>query len=104
MTQPSRILVIGSTGLVGSEFIRLASKKTKTDKIEVVGVDEKQLDITNKVSIEKYFRNNNFDVVINFAAFTDVDKAELEREDEKGLVWRLNVEGVENLAKALDLK
>lgn len=91
----SKILVIGSSGLVGSEFIRRASKK-----VDIIGVDEKTLDITDKSAVEDYFRKHNFDSVINFAAITDVDGAEKERENEKGFIWKLNVEGVKNLTEA----
>lgn len=90
-----KILVIGSSGLVGSEFVRLASKN-----VDIVGVDEKTLDITNETSIENYFSKNEFGSVINFAAITDVDGAEKERGEKDKLTWKLNVEGVQNLAKA----
>jgi dTDP-4-dehydrorhamnose reductase len=40
-----------------------------------------------------------FDTVVNFAAFTNVDAAEAQREDKNGLVWKLNVEGAENLSE-----
>lgn len=69
-----------------------------------IGVDEKTVDITNIDSIEKYFRENSkdFDTVVNFAAYTNVDGAERERGDENGLVWKLNVDGPKNLGDACD--
>ena len=63
-------------------------------------LDEKILDITNQQAVEEYFSKNNFDSAINFAAFTNVDAAEKERNDTKGLCYKLNVIGVENLAYA----
>lgn len=69
-----KLLVIGSSGLVGSEFVRLACQKA-----EVIGVDEKTLDITNKSLVEGYFEKHDFDSVINFAAYTDVDGAEKQK-------------------------
>lgn len=89
------ILVIGSSGLIGSKFVKEASKVT-----DVIGVDEKVLDITDKTAVDEYFSKNNFDSVINFAAITDVDGAEKEKNKKDGFVWKLNVEGVENLSKA----
>lgn len=90
-----KVLVIGATGMVASRFCILAK-----DKVDITGVDEKTLDITNFETVERYFEENKFDSVINFAAFTNVDAAEKERGDEAGLTWRLNVEGPINLAKA----
>lgn len=90
-------LVIGGSGLIGSRFIELTKKNNK-----ILTPDEEKLDITRKTSVEKYFEENNskFDVAVNFAAFTDVDGAEKERGDKGGLVWKLNVDGAENVAKA----
>jgi dTDP-4-dehydrorhamnose reductase len=89
-----KVLIVGASGMVASRFIDLANKK-----FDITPVDEKTLDITNKSAVEKYFSNNKLDAVVNFAAFTNVDAAEAQREDKLGLVWRLNVEGPENLAK-----
>ena len=88
-----KVLVIGATGLIGSRFCELAK-----DLINIVPIDEKTLDITDKSSVEKYFSQNQFDCVLNFAAVTDVDGAEKERGDENGFTWKLNVLGPKNLA------
>lgn len=92
-----KYLVTGGSGLIGSRFVNLLKKNDK-----ILSPDEKKLDITNKVSVENYFGKNRskFDVVINFAAYTNVDGAEKERGDKKGIVWKLNVLGAQNLAKA----
>jgi len=86
-----KYLIVGASGLMGSTFLSIVP--------DAIGVDEKTFDITDNSSIEKYFQKNKdkFDVVINFAAFTNVDAAEKERGDKDGLVWKLNVEGVKNL-------
>ncbi len=89
-----KILVIGASGLVGSRFVDLYQKSA-----QLLTPDEKQLDITVPSSIERNIRKNlNVEVIINFAAFTDVPAAEKERGNKKGLVWKLNVEGAENIA------
>lgn len=90
-----KLLVIGATGLVGSRFCDLIR-----DKIEIVAADENTLDITNDISVKKYFNENSFDTVLNFAAFTNVDAAEAERGNENGLAFKINVIGPSNLAKA----
>lgn len=81
-----KVLAIGHTGLVGSRFVELAK-----DNLDIIGIDEKTLDITNKEAIEKYFAENKFDVVVNFSAFTDVAEGESQWNDENGLCYRLNV-------------
>lgn len=82
-----KLLVIGATGMVASRFVDLAK-----NRFDIVSADEKTIDITNKEAIDKYFEENSFDAVINFAAFTNVDAAEAQRGDEDGIVWKLNVE------------
>ncbi len=89
-----KVLVIGASGLIGSKFVDLTK-----DKLNITPVDERTLDITKSESIEGYFGDYNFDSVLNFAAITNVDAAEKERADEKGLTWKLNVEGPENLSR-----
>ena len=90
-----RVLVIDATGLIGSRFVELAK-----NIFEIIPVDEKVLDITNQQAVEEYFSTTQLDAVVNFAAFTNVDAAEKERNDTKGLCYKLNVTGVENLAYA----
>lgn len=52
-----------------------------------------RLDITNKEEVKNAVRKYQPKVIVNCAAFTDVDKCETERE----LSWRLNVDAVKNL-------
>lgn len=92
-----KIAVIGGTGMVASRFIDLSGKN-----FEIASIDEKTLDITDKEAVKLYFNSNRFDSIINFAAFTNVDGAETQRGDEEGLVWKLNVEGSQNLAEVSD--
>lgn len=91
-----KLLIIGSSGLVGSKFASsiLADKKITPNEIE--------LDITDEKIVNDFFEieKDNFDTVLNFAGFTNVDAAEKERGDEDGFCYKLNVKGVENLAKA----
>lgn len=90
-----KVAIIGASGLIGSRFCQLAK-----DKLDLICVDEKQVDITQNNLVDKFFEENSFDVIVNFAAFTNVDLAEKERGDKNGLVWRINVQGPINLASA----
>lgn len=93
-----KYLVIGSTGLVGSRFVEMV----KEERLE--NPTSENIDITNKKSIEDYFseRKDSLDVVINFAAYTNVQEAENERDSKEGACWNLNVIGAENLAEVCD--
>ena len=94
-----KVLIIGGSGMVASRFADLA----RAD-FEITSIDEKTLDITDKEAVEKYLTENLFDAVINFAAFTNVDGAEVQKGDESGLVYRLNVEGPRHLAGSCKVK
>jgi dTDP-4-dehydrorhamnose reductase len=52
-----------------------------------------KLDITSKEQVKSAIAKYQPDVVLNCAAFTDVDKCETERE----LCWKLNVDAIKNL-------
>lgn len=91
----SKILVLGASGLVGSRFCDLYHKENLTITPEV-----SEIDITEEKSVASFFdkNKNSFDTVLNFAAYTDVDGAEKQKGDEKGICWQLNVEGPGYLA------
>jgi len=88
-----KILVTGSKGQLGNE-IRDLSKKHQQHTYVFVDVDE--LDITDASAVNLMFRQHQFDICINCAAYTAVDKAESEHE----LAHQINVVGVEHLANA----
>jgi len=73
-----KILVIGENGQLGKSINNVIGKKQLNGSFVFVG--RNQLDLSNNHSIANYFKNNRFDVIVNCAAFTSVDKAELEIE------------------------
>lgn len=87
-----KILVTGGNGLVGSHFIKHYS--------DVLSPSANELDITDKKSIENFFNKHTPEVIIHFAAFTDVTTAEEERKNKNAPCWIVNVEGTANLIKA----
>lgn len=97
------ILVTGANGQLGSEM-RIVTKDTKdhyifTDVVEVEGQETTILDITNIDAIRKVVSDNDVKVIVNCAAWTNVDGAE---DPEKyALVEKLNATAPENLAKAI---
>lgn len=94
-----KILVTGASGLVGSRFVELYQNKNL-----LLTPDLNKLDITNKDSFSIFIEDNSPGTVINFAAFTDVNAAELQREDKNGSCWLLNTEAVEKMLDVISDK
>ncbi len=96
-------LIIGS-GLVGTRVAELHKPHysvVSADKIVAENTEEEvAIDITDKENVATVLDKVKPDVVINFAAITDVDKSETERNNETGVVWKVNVEGTRNVVKA----
>jgi len=95
------ILVTGANGQLGNEM-RIVSKGSKdryifTDVVEAEGQETTILDITNLDAIRRIVKDNNVQVIINCAAYTNVDAAESNQE----LAELLNAKAPENLALAM---
>ena len=71
-----KILVIGKNGQLGKSIHKAVVDDELTDEFIFVG--RKDLDLSNTSNITDYFNHNNFDIIINCAAYTAVDKAEQE--------------------------
>lgn len=84
-----KLLVTGSTGLVGSRFVEVAGKNFSITTIGRSNTDIK-IDLISKEKISKTILSLKADAVINFAAFTRVDEAESEKGDKNGEVYTLN--------------
>lgn len=92
-----KILVTGCNGQLGREIVKqLEIKKTKSESIEVFKCDKESLDISNFEEVNTYILEKKPDVVINCAAFTNVDLSE----DEVDLAYKINSLGSKNLAIA----
>ena len=87
-----RLIVTGAAGLVGRAVVSHASAMGES----VVGYDHATLDISDKSSIEKAFQSTPPDVVINCAAWTNVDGCESDRHH----AMAVNAKGPELLALA----
>ena len=74
-----RVLVTGKNGQLGRSLHKLVSEKKYDNEFIFVGREE--LDLSSESGINHYFDNNDkFDIIINCAAYTQVDKAEKEEE------------------------
>lgn len=86
------ILLIGSNGQLGQEFKKLFNN----NNIKYLAVDHNELDISNKNEIKSFFElNNKFDIIINCAAYNEVDKGE----EESAMAIKINTYGALELAK-----
>ena len=97
------ILVTGANGQLGNEM-RIVTKGSKdnyifTDVVEVEGQETTILDITSLDAIRKMAKDNDVKVIVNCAAWTNVDGAEVPEKYE--LVELLNAKAPENLAIAM---
>ena len=79
-----RILVTGKNGQLGRSIQKLVNSGTKIDNNQspnnFIFVGREELDLSSESSIRHYFGNNKFDIIINCAAYTQVDRAEQEAE------------------------
>jgi len=94
-----RILVTGKNGQLGQSINKLINIKSKIEgdpnHNEFVFVGRGELDLSSESNIYHYFDNNKFDIIINCAAYTAVDKAEKESE----LANQINHLAVKQLAE-----
>ena len=72
-----KILVTGANGQLGNEVNELSEEYPQH---EFLYTDEKELDITNEVSLDEYFTAHNPEIIINCAAYTAVDRAETDED------------------------
>lgn len=82
--------------MVGSRFCDLFTK----DLVKADFNGKIPINITDSESVNNFFSKYDFNWVILFSAFTDVDIAEKQRGNKKASCWQINVLGVDNLVKA----
>ena len=95
------ILVTGANGQLGNEMRIVSSESDDryifTDVVEVEGQETTILDITDLDAIKTIIKENDVKVVVNCAAYTNVDAAE----SNEVLAEKLNAEAPKNLAIAM---
>ena len=91
--QSKRILITGANGQLGSEMRRLGEVSPNT----YIYTDVAELDITNGDAVAAFVKENAVDIIVNCAAYTNVDKAE----SDEATAELINATAVENLAKAI---
>lgn len=88
-----RVLITGANGQLGNEMRRLGAVSPN----EYLFTDVAELDITDKAAIAEFVKSNNVEIIVNCAAYTNVDKAE----DDEATAELINATAVRNLAEAV---
>ena len=86
-----KILITGSNGMLGYDLKEVLRKNH-----ELILTTSKTLDITDKKHTIEFILDKKPDIVINAAAYTDVDGCE----ENQDIAYAVNGEGVRNLALA----
>ena len=99
---PEKILVTGAKGQLGSEIREVAGSGFRVPGSEFFFTDKEELDITDEAALRSFIKANGIDTIINCAAYTAVDKAELEPEAADA-INHLAVEILARLAKEREM-
>ena len=90
-----KILLLGHKGMLGSDLLsRLYAEH------EVIGMDKEEIDIVSANECNHAIKETAPDIVINAAAYTDVDGCETAKEE----CFAVNAEAVKNIAEACRMK
>ncbi len=93
------ILITGCNGQLGNEMRNYAIANGEwlvANGIQLYYTDVAELDITNLSVVQDFVRECQIDVIVNCAAYTNVDKAE----DDEATAYLINATAVENLGKS----
>lgn len=91
-----RIIVTGAKGQLGSQLINIIKKRYfEIGKIEVIASD---IDISNKNEVLNYINEIKPDIIINCAAYTNVNACE----ENIGLAFKVNSLGPRNISIAAE--
>lgn len=86
------ILVTGANGQLGNEMRRLGAVSPHN----YLFTDVAELDITDAAAVGELMRRERIDIVVNCAAYTNVERAE----EDEATAHLLNCEAVRNMAEA----
>ena len=84
------ILITGANGQLGNEMRVLSAQYTQHT---YYFTDIAELDITSREAVNQFVTDNEIDIIVNCAAYTNVDKAEIDED----MAHKINALAVENL-------
>ena len=91
MVGTKKILVTGSNGQLGRSICDIS----KGFEYKFFFMTKKELDITNLKDLESFVSKNQINVIINCAAYTNVEKAQINRD----IVDLVNIKSMNNISK-----
>jgi dTDP-4-dehydrorhamnose reductase len=95
-----KILITGPHGMLGTDIINLLRKEiaspTHNKDLKVIEATHEELDITLEDEVSNFISRHTPDIIINCAAYTNVDKCETEREE----AFKVNALGPKYIAVA----
>lgn len=86
-----KILVTGAQGMLGQDLCPIL----EDEGFEVVETDHAEMDVTDSSAVDKIIKKESPDFVLHCAAYTNVDKAEVDLET----ALSINEKGTDNVAK-----
>ena len=95
------ILVTGSSGQLGRSINSFVKQQKTSDSFVFVTRD--QLDLSSFSNIQNYFETHKFDLIINCAAYTEVDNAEFYRK-EADMINHLAIKKIAEIANHNNIK
>ena len=84
------LLITGANGQLGNEMRVLSAQHTQHTYFFT---DIAELDITSREAVSQFVKDNAIDIIVNCAAYTNVDKAEIDED----VAHKINSLAVENL-------
>ena len=85
MSGHASVIILGGSGLVGSRFVELTD-----ERFDALAPSHAALDVLDHDSLKGFLVEQRPEVVVNLTACADVDRAEAERGDTGGTVYRMN--------------
>jgi dTDP-4-dehydrorhamnose reductase len=79
------VVVLGASGFVGSRLLQLWA-----DKFTLIAPSHAELDLLDQTATRQFLERTDAQLVVNLAAWADVDGAEVERGNTTGRVYALN--------------
>jgi len=95
------VLVTGASGQLGKSLNRFVENNILNHQF--VFATREQLDLSNFKNVRRFIEKNQFNIIINCAAYTSVDNAETEKE-QANLVNHLSVKNIAEVARDNHIK
>ena len=100
-----RILINGKNSQIGQSIKRIVDQNINAQSagFDFIFVGRDELDLCFEDSINSYFDNNNFDIIVNCVAYNKVDEAEIE-ENQSNLINHIAVSKIAEISKNKKIK